>query len=159
MEKGSAGLGMMTVWTLRVFLVLALMMPGIANAGAIDDAQIFFGRYAALEKAFDPAMADLYSEEAYIKNTRYYPDGQSKEMVIKGIDYKRLVRAALPIAKARGDSNIYSDVVYTEENGAVRIRAIRFSELKKYESPISLLVMAGHDGKYRIYEEISESRP
>lgn len=150
---------MMTVWTLRIFLILALMIPGIANAGAIDDAQIFFGRYAALEKAFDPALADLYSEEAYIKNTRYYPDGKSREMVIKGIDYKRLVKAALPIAKARGDSNIYSDVLYTEEKGAVRIMAIRFSELKKYESPLSLLVMAGHDGKYRIYEEISESRP
>ena len=150
---------MITVWTLRSFLVLALMIPGIANAGAIDDAQIFFGRYTALEKAFDPALADLYSEEAYIKNTRYYPDGKSKEMVIKGIDYKRLIKAALPIAKARGDSNIYSDVVYTEEKGAVRIRAIRFSELKKYESPISILVMQGHGGKYRIYEEISESRP
>ena len=41
----------------------------------------------------------------------------------------------------------------------MRISATRYSELKKYASPFSLLVGPGLDGNWLIFEEISESRP
>ena len=73
--------------------------------------------------------------------------------------YKTLIREAMPIAKARGDRNTFSNVRYTTEGARVRIHASRFSELKNYTSPISLLVGPSPAGKWLIYEEISESRP
>jgi hypothetical protein len=45
------------------------------------------------------------------------------------------------------------------EGDGVRIKADRFSELKKYHSPISILVKPTPDGVWLIYEELSESRP
>jgi hypothetical protein len=65
----------------------------------------------------------------------------------------------MPLAKLRGDTNTYSEVSYSEEGSKVRIRATRYSNLKKYSSPISLLVAHDDTGRLLIYEEISESRP
>jgi len=41
----------------------------------------------------------------------------------------------------------------------VRIACARFSTLKNYTSPITLLVGPGPDGGWLIFEESSESRP
>jgi len=73
--------------------------------------------------------------------------------------YKALIRQTLPLAKLRGDTNTYSEVSFSNEGSNVRIRATRFSNLKKYSSPISLLVAPDDTGRLLIYEELSESRP
>jgi hypothetical protein len=65
----------------------------------------------------------------------------------------------MPIAKQRGDRSSYSDVTYALEGPNVRITATRFSELKRYSSPLSLLVGRRPDGRWMIYEELSESQP
>ena len=65
----------------------------------------------------------------------------------------------MPLAKARGDRNTYSNVSYTREGQRFRIRASRFSELKNYTSPLSLLVGPSANGTWLIYEELSESGP
>jgi hypothetical protein len=111
-----------------------------------------------LARKFDPAVADLYSDDAIIKNTRRYPDGRTRTMSLPAAQYKQLVRQSMPLAKERGDTSKYSDVVYREEDGKVRVNATRFSELKNYSSPVSLLI-AKKDDRWLIVEEISESRP
>ena len=51
-------------------------------------------------------------------------------------------------------------VAYLRPEGErVRITCTRFSELKKYSSPLSLLVGPDKDGKWLIFEEISKSQP
>jgi hypothetical protein len=112
-----------------------------------------------LEKAFDAAAADLYADDAVIKNKRTYPNGQVRELTLPAAQYKSLIRQAMPLAKARGDTNSYSDVIFTSEGSGVRIRATRFSNLKKYSSPISLLMTPQPDGRWLIREELSESQP
>ena len=129
------------------------------GAPAIAEAKKVFERYVALEQAFDPAAADLYADEAIIQNRRKYPDGQVKTMSMPAAKYKTLIRSVMPAAKARNDRNTYSDVRYAAEGDGVRITAERFSELKKYSSPLSILVKPNADGAWLIYEELSESRP
>jgi hypothetical protein len=126
---------------------------------AIAEARRLFERYVALEKAFDPAAADLYADEAVIQNKRKYPDGQVKTMSMPAPRYKALIRSAMPAAKARNDRNTYSDVRYNAEGTGVRITAQRFSELKKYTSPLSMLVKPDARGTWLIYDELSESQP
>jgi hypothetical protein len=126
---------------------------------AADDAKTLFGRYVQLEHAFDPTAADLYADDAVIKNKRIYPNGQIRELMLPAGQYKALIRQAMPLAKARGDANSYSNITFTEEGSGVRIRATRFSHLKQYSSPLSLLVAPGVDGRWLIREELSESRP
>ena len=73
--------------------------------------------------------------------------------------YKALIRIAMPLAKARSDTNKYTEVKYVEKDSKVTITATRFSNLKKYSSPFTLVVGADTDGKWRILEEITQSRP
>lgn len=122
-------------------------------------ARQLFERYVALGQAYDTRLADLYSDDALIKNKRVYPTGEVRELTMAAPRYKTLIREAMPLAKTRGDRNTFSNVRYATEGARVRIRASRFSELKNYTSPISLLVGPSPTGQWLIYEEISESRP
>lgn len=90
---------------------------------------------------------------------RTYPTGEVRELTIPAPQYKELARATMPLAKARGDLSTYTNVRYAVEGEGVRIRAKRFSELKKYDSPLSLLVKPSASGSWLIQEELSESRP
>ena len=130
-----------------------------ASGPAVTEAKRLFERYVSLEQAFDPAAADLYADEAVIQNRRKYPDGQVRAMSMPAPKYKAMIRAMMPTAKSRNDRNKYTDVRYTPEGDGVRITATRFSELKKYSSPVSILAKADGQGRWLIYEELSESQP
>lgn len=147
---------------LTFVLIFALMLcPGVFAASdeeLIRNAKLFWDKYDQLERNFDTAAADLYADDAFIKNVRRYPDGTSREMVIDAPKYKSLIRSAMGLAKARGDTNQYSNFVYTVENDRVRIKAVRYSNLKKYESPLELLVGPDQSGQWFVFEELSESQ-
>ena len=126
---------------------------------AQDEAKKLFKRYTDSERNFDPAVADLYSDDAKIQNKRTYPDGTVRVSTVPAPKYKELIRAAMPLAKERGDTNTYSKVKYVAEGQKMRITANRFSSLKKYSSPVSLLVGPSPRGSWLIFEELSESKP
>lgn len=125
----------------------------------INEAKDFFAEYIRLEHAFDPAIANLYANEAIIRNKRTYPTGQVRELSMPASKYKELLRASMPLAKQRGDTSTYTDISYSPERNGIRISADRYSELKNYHSPISILVKPTKSQAWLIYEEISESQP
>jgi hypothetical protein len=141
------------------FAAAALACGGAETEARVAKARSLFERYVALEHAFDPALADLYSDDALIKNKRSYPNGTLNEVTLPAPKYKELLRTMMPVAKLQSDTSTYSDVKYTIEGDAVRITADRFSDMKKYHSPLSLLVKRSAGGEWLIYEELSESRP
>ncbi|WP_426339898.1 hypothetical protein ACN9MZ_27090 [Pseudoduganella sp. S-14] len=144
----------------RLLLAIPLsMLCFAASAGPVDEARSLFQQYSSLEAAFNPAVADLYADDALIKNKRTYPTGQTREVAIPAVQYKALVRSAMPLAKTKGDYSTYSQVSYSDEGRGVRIKATRYAVLKKYESPLALLVAPDASGKWLIREEISESQP
>lgn len=118
-----------------------------------------FQKYVAFGESYDARLVELYADDATVRNRRVLPTGESREMALSGAQYKQLMAAALPMAKARGDRSTYSEVTYAQEGNGVRIKATRYSELKRYSSPVSWLVRPGPDGNWRIVEESSESRP
>lgn len=122
-------------------------------------AEQLWSRYVALEAAFDPAVADLYADDAVIRNRRTYPTGEVREATVPAAQYKTLVRQAIPLAKAKNDISRYSSCTYSAEATRVRIVCARFSALKNYTAPISLLVGPGPARTWLIFEELSESRP
>jgi hypothetical protein len=141
------------------YLACLFVCAATALSAPLDDAKKCFDRYVALEAAFDPAAADLYADDAKIQNTRTYPTGQKRVQTIPAPAYKALIRQAMPLAKQRGDTNTYSEIKFTQEGDKVRVTASRYSNLKKYSSPLSLLVGPNKEGVWLIYEELSESRP
>ena len=141
------------------FFCTMLFFVRASLATSIEEAKTFFNQYVQSEQSFDPDAADMYADDAVIKNKRTYPTGQVRELTMPANRYKALIRQTMPLAKLRGDTNTYSEVNFYKEGSKVRIRAKRFSNLKKYSSPISLLVAPDDSGRLLIYEEISESRP
>jgi hypothetical protein len=122
-------------------------------------AQAIFDKYQLLEHSFDPALADLYCDSALIRNTRRYPNGHARTIEIPAGKYKQLIRASLPAARASGDYSSYSNVSFVPEGPNVRVIATRYSVLKKYSSPMSLLVGSCGGTGWGVLEEIGESQP
>jgi len=132
---------------------------GSAQGDLIPKAKAFFQRYVALEHAFDPAIADLYSDEAVIKNTQYRADGKVVPLTKPVAKYKQVLRDYMR-TKARqiGDVSNYTNDTYTVEgSNRVRIKVTRYSSIEKVSSPVSLLVGPDVTGKWLVYEELSES--
>jgi hypothetical protein len=149
---------------LTLTIVVSVMVSGQQPANsprseALASARAIFEKYVALERAFNPALADLYAAEAIIKNKRTYPTGQVREITIPVAQYRELIRQGMPVAKQRGDANTYSNCRYSTTGARVRIGCSRYSELKKYSSPMSLVVGPGANGEWLVFEEISESQP
>ena len=144
-----------------VTLALLVAHPALSsNETGTERAKAVFASLDSLSRAFDPAAADLYSDEAKIVSLRHYPWGlPDKKLELSGTQYKDLIRKSMGIARARGDVSTYSEISYTAEGANVRIRCTRYSELKKYSAPHSLLVGPVDDGRWLVLEEVSETRP
>jgi hypothetical protein len=128
------------------------------KADLIAKAKAFFQHYVELEHAFDPSIADLYSDQAVIKNTQYTTDGKVVPLTKPVAKYKQVLRDYMK-TKARqiGDVSNYSNDTYAVEAGRVRIKVTRYSSIEKVSSPVSMLVGPDATGKWLIYEELSES--
>ena len=140
-------------------VVLLCLVAAPAAAQDQGHAQSVFDQYQSREKAFDPSMADLYCDTALIRNVRTYPDGQKRTLELPATKYKELIRAAMPLAQAKGDFSTYSDTTFSPEGGGIRVTATRYSVTKKYSSPLSLLIGDCGAGTMGILEELSHSQP
>ncbi|HEX4494368.1 MAG TPA: hypothetical protein VIE43_01760 [Thermoanaerobaculia bacterium] len=137
----------------------ATAAPSVQAVGdPIAKAKELFQRYVELEHSFDPAQADLYSDKAMITNKRIMPDGKVVPLTVPALRYKKVIRDGMAEARRKGDIANYTGDTYTLEKGKVRINVVRYLALKKYSSPMSMVV--GPDaasGKWLILEENSES--
>src|SRR5205807_3074184 len=135
--------------------------PAAAATGAArKSAEALFNRYIDLEHAFNPALVDLYADDAHIQSRVIVPGRPPTVRTWSGTDYKELLGRALAKAKEkRQDLNYYSAVTYLREGSRVRIKAMRYAELQKAVSPVELLVGPDRAGSWRIFEELSESHP
>lgn len=140
------------------FFLLIALCPVAAAQDARAAAQALFAEYQKRGNAFDPGLADLYCDSAVVRSTRIYPDGNRRLLEIPAARYEELVRTAMPLARARNDHSTYSRITYAREGANVRISATRYSELKRYSSPFSLLV-GQCGGRWGVLEEVTETRP
>jgi hypothetical protein len=124
----------------------------------IAKGKAFFQHYVELEHTFDPSIADLYSDDAVIKNTQYRADGKVVPLTKPVAKYKQILRDYMK-TKARqiGDISNYTNDTYTQEGNRVRIKVTRYSSIEKVSSPVSMLVGPDATGRWLIYEELSES--
>jgi hypothetical protein len=138
---------------------LALPTAQAQPAEALEQARALLATYIARSQAFDPTLAELYSDQAHIENLRTYPTGEVRQLTFPAAQYKALIEKAMPLARSRGDTNRYSQPQFSAHGRGVRIAMTRHSELKNYSSPLVLVVGRETDGRWRILEERSESRP
>lgn len=148
----------MRIPVLVTFMALFIGAAALTTETSHENARECFERYVALEAACDPSVADLYADDAKIQNINIAPNGQKRVTTMAAPAYKEQIRQTMPAAKPRGDTSKYSELNLTKEGDRIRVTAVRFSELKRYSAPLSMLVGPDGNGVWRIYEELSESR-
>jgi hypothetical protein len=141
-------------------LILAISSGQLAaQTPAPSSAQELWEFYVELGTGFDPALADLYADDAVIHLTRRYPDGRTRTLQLRGKEYKPLVRQAMPLARNRGDLDVYSNVKFEDLGDRTRITATRYGTLKKYRAPHELIVGNLGGVGWKILKETGESGP
>ena len=130
----------------------------VFGADPAAEALALFREYESRGSQFDPTLADLYSDDALIKTKRVHADGRTQELTFWGDKWKALIRQAMPLAKERKDRNSFSKISAKADGNNVVITTERFSYLKRYRSPL-VLVVRKHGDKWHIIEERSETRP
>ena len=130
-----------------------------AQAPAPGSAQELWDDFVELGTGFDAALADLYADDAVIHLTRRYPDGRTRTLQLSGKEYKPMVRQAMPIARNRGDVDVYSNVKFEDLGDRTRITATRYGTLKKYRAPHELIVGKVGSSGWKILKETGESGP
>jgi hypothetical protein len=146
------------VLSLILLTLVSTNSPAKADDPAVVEAQKLFKQYVDSEHNYDPSQAELYAPNANIKDVRVYSDGQSKTLSWTGDNYKQIVKAQLPVAKARGEQNTYSQVNYIREGNNVRIKCVRASVQKKFSAPMEIVV-APVGKVWKIVEENCQSQP
>jgi hypothetical protein len=160
-EVRSAGRSSRRLTSLCVLLSLLAAPIGAATLLAQDSiapasAEQFFDRFVTLSRAYDPAVADLYADDATIQTVQRNADNTPRTVRFIGEPYKRLIRRAMPLAKQRGDRDSYSNVSVSVEGRRARIHCTRYNELKRYASPFEL-VLERSGNSWQIIEEYSEA--
>lgn len=104
--------------------------PKTKGSPGLRDARAFFDRFVRLERGFDPAVFDLYADDAELTMNRIGPDGQTKPFRLTGAQFKAIGRKTLAFSQARGDTNDYSNPRFSETAEGVTITVARRSNLK-----------------------------
>lgn len=158
--NSSASLARISLSSLFVLLLSFAVAPVSVHAddSSVLEAQKVFKQYVDLEKAYDPLQADLFAPNAVIKDTRLYQDGQNKVLTWNGESYKQIVKAQLPVSRARAEQFIYSQPVFSKEGGNVRMKCTRSSSTKRYAAPLEMVFSAGKNGSWKIIEESMQSQ-
>jgi hypothetical protein len=118
----------------------------------------FFKQYESLGHAFDPTVADMYSDEATIHTIRKTPDGVEQTLKMDGSKWKELIISTMEISQKRGDKNEFSNIAVAMDGDVAKIMASRYSTIKCFtDDRYYMRVKKQSDGVLRIIEEFSET--
>jgi hypothetical protein len=145
-----------------VTILMACALAAGASAGPSleQDAKDFLARFGELGDAYDPAIADLYTDDAVVKAFRRYPHGLERAVEMPGVAWKEMIQRFMPLAKAQNDRSEFREPEFEVDGDRVRIKADRYSFRKCYlDTGYYMIVQKQPDGSLRIVEEYSETQP
>jgi hypothetical protein len=145
----------------RSFLLISVIWFALCRVVAADpvvEGLALFGEYERRSAQFDATLTELYADDALIRSRRV-TGNTARELSFRGDQWKQMIRLGMPIAKLRGDTNRYTNVSARQLGSDVILTAQRYSELKRYTSPLKLVLRRSGDGAWKIVEERSETQP
>lgn len=164
----------------RIVAVAVSVVIGITAAllyhrstNPLVQVQELFSDYIKYQSTNDPRISDLVDDSAVIRHTRFDGIGEGKKVSITGVRFKELVNLGRGAGKP-APKLVYSEVVYTQEgpgaegqgNEGLGAEVARFRISGKREAPsgnsfvkLPFYLIVGKDssGKWKIYEEHTES--
>ena len=137
-----------------------LLISISSNVSANERVMEFFDKYILLDRSFDPAIGQYYSDEATLTITQIRVGHEPRSMQLTGSKLKAILPAAMPIARATNDRNKYSDIRVEKETGdRFKISASRYSEKKCYlDENYFMVVVPNENSGFIIIEESAVSQ-
>jgi len=106
---------------------------------------------------FDPAVAELYEDEAEILGAVVSLDGFKKRFAYEGWQWKKSIKKVMPRAKAENFKSTYSNITVTKLKTTYQIKADRYSVKKCYtDNEYYMIIKPKNDGGFGIVKEYVE---
>lgn len=122
-----------------------LMIGVLAGAATPKDARALFARHNELSQAYDPTVADLFSDDAGFVVVR---DGETLDMSID--QFRAVVVDTMETAEQTGDRSTFKRVKVKRDGTGFVITARRYSHLKCYTDRDFSMRVEERDGELRI---------
>ena len=169
------GLGMTTSWkfqhqrrnTMKHFgklLITAILFIFSAvlavRADDVADIKAFFDNYVNAANSYDSSLVDYYSPNAKIIRYVIQEDGtiHPKPLVTGMDEYTKQLKLGSAGAKLRRYKNYYSNVNIAKQGSGYKISASRRPSTSDYSLPAYFVVNKDSSGKYRIIEEMMQTK-
>lgn len=123
------------------------------NIAPLEKAKAFVDTYTSRHRAFDGAVADLYSDKAVVKQHQIDTKGKTRQVTLVTAKYKEMLRNQLPKQKVENTTIQFTDVDVKPEGDAFRATGNVHSSLKPVKRPFSLLIRQLDNGGWQIIEE------
>lgn len=126
------------------------------DLAALDlaEAKAVFDRLVALEAAYDPALGDLYAEDAILIETTVENGTVRRTTELPARRYKAHLPDAMAFAQKVGEQFVHSDTCLDHmEPGWVAVRSLRGSRLGRAPGTYQLIIRRCPDGAWRICKE------
>ncbi|WP_156312401.1 hypothetical protein [Marinagarivorans algicola] len=131
-----------------------------ALSAELSTPEALFKRFVELGENFDPAVANLYADDAKIVFFRQHPHGLERQMAVSGYEWKSLISKIMPVAKLTQDISRYQEVEVIAQDDAFKIKANRYVERKCYwDAGYYMMVKKSPSGQWLIIEEYTQTQP
>jgi len=139
-----------------IAVALCGLAPTVADSAEKADFMQFFDDFQSLSAEFDPALSQLYADDAKIMGVRKKADGSEESMTIDGRRWKTIILSSMERAKQLGDRSEYTDVDIALEADRAKISATRYSHLDCFTDERFYIVVSG-DEQLKVIEQFMET--
>ena len=135
----------------KAILVSISLLP--VPAWCTESPETFFIRFAEQLRAFNPAFAEVYSNDA--KVSVHGRKGGATYLITEysGFEWKTWIRDMLPLVKENEDVTTFSNILVTNNDDVITVNADRHSNGQCYTDTEYSLVLKPTGDSYEIVEE------
>lgn len=136
------------------FLILNILFMQSAFAMTLEEGKQAFQAYIKNSNACNMALVNMYDKNSVIKRIVINPDGSTYVKVLPIAMYKMMLMNYSKIALWQGYNNTYTNVMFSQVNDDVVIKAIRHPSTSKEKLPATIVFRKNKNGKIMIKEEV-----
>ena len=139
---------------MRRFLVLLIVMAGCGlPTTELDRVQALFTRYQELQTTYDPALADLYHDDASVTTVLESDVEPDETHTLTGRELKAKIGDIVAEAQSSGDRFTYPDATIKKVNADYKIFGQRRNEANPAFERYLIIVSQDSSGAWKIKEE------
>jgi len=122
----------------------------------LADGATTFARFVDLERAFDPAVIELYADDGLVIERIEHSGVERRAREIPMRRYKAALAHALARRAHAPETAAHADIRYERiAPGWVRVRSLRRSSASRAPADYELVLRKSNDGAWRIVKEIA----